>query len=110
MTILNQVDEFMTSSLPSRWLGDEHIAVYVRKGHHLINGEMINTFDVANIVQDPEHCSKGYFKAFMQKVESLDLPIYVECILNPKLVEILKRNEYSIIEHYGSIHAFKPKG
>ena len=107
-SIVEQVDEFMNSVSQNLWLDDGILAVYVRKGRHLISREVYNTFDVANIRSlEPEHLGKGYFRTFMEKVESLGLPVYVENIHNPALAEMLEKNGYTIILGHGDVCALK---
>lgn len=82
--------------------------MYIRKGRHLIGDEVLDTFDVANISTiDPEYQGKGYFKAFMLYVESFKIPVFVECIYNPKLIDMLAKNGYTIINQDHAIHAIK---
>lgn len=108
MTIYSQIDEFMESSRRNTYVSDDILRVYIRKGHHLITNEMLDTFDVANISTiDPEHQGKGYFKAFMLYVESFKIPVFVECIHNPILVDMLAKNGYTIVHQYGDVHALK---
>lgn len=107
ISIIREVDKFMASPFHNRWIEDDFISVYVRKGQHLINGKMYQTFDVANVDTKPEYQGQGHFRNFMLKVESLGLPVYVECILNPELVTMLEKHGYEIIHSYGNIHAIK---
>jgi hypothetical protein len=43
------------------------------------------------------HQGKGYFKAFMQHIESYNMPVYVENIFNPALTGMLIKNGYEKI-------------
>ncbi len=107
MSIIDEVDKFMLSSTTNKWIGDNYLMVYVRKGRRIIDGSIYNTFDVANIKNEPKFQCKGHFKAFMLKVESLDLPVFVECIHNPNLVTMLVKNGYNIIKQDYTTHAIK---
>lgn len=99
--------EFMESKLKNCWLDDGYILVYVRKGHHLIDGHVCSTFDIANVKIEKEHQGKGYFKKFIELVEGIGLLVYVETILNPNLIEMLRKHGYEIIDNHGSINAIK---
>ena len=107
MSIKEELIDFMKSKRTNAWIGDNFIQVYVRKGIHSFGGDIIKTFDVANIEQDPIHIGKGYFKSFMIQVEEVGLPIYVENIHNPKLTEMLAKNGYLILTSLYSTHAIK---
>jgi len=107
-SISEQVDDFMLSNHNNLWLNDNILSVYVRKNYRNINGVLTNTFDVANIKSiKKKYEHKGYFKAFMLKVESLGIPIVVECIHNPDLVDMLERNGYTIISSQYNTDAYK---
>jgi hypothetical protein len=106
-TITDQLDDFMESSFNNLWLNDDILSIYVRKGNHLFRGEILATLDVANIGTIPdEYKGKGHFKRFMKKAESIGLPIWVECIHNPDLVQMLVKHGYIIMDRDG-IHAVK---
>lgn len=107
MSLCDQFDQFMLSPLHNMWIGDNNIQVYIRKGYHLIHQEFLNTIDIANIQQDVEHRGKGFFKTFIQHVERYKYPVYVECIHNPRLTDMLERNGYTIIRTTGETHAIK---
>lgn len=107
-TIIEQIDEFVYSSAKNKWLSDGILEIYVRKSVRFFDNQKVTTFDVANIrTIDPEYEHKGYFRAFMEKVESIGLPVYVENIQNPYLVNILEKNGYRILTQYTSTHAIK---
>lgn len=97
-SILEQLDDFMESSARNNWLCDKHLRVYVRKGIRYIEGQMLNTVDVANIESPPKYKGKGFFKQFMLKVESLGRPIFVENIHNPNLFDMLKKHGYQEVQ------------
>lgn len=104
----NLIDEFIQSKLPCKWIEGDILAVYLRKGIHLIDGKMLDTLDVANIRSIPkEYRRQGYFKAFMLKIESYGKPVYVECIHNPSLLKMLNKHGYQTIHQDQMIHAIK---
>lgn len=107
-SIIQQVDDFIISSYTNLWLEDDILNVYVRKGKRYIEGNISETFDVANILSiNKKYEKQGYFKAFMLKVEELGMTIFVECIHNPKLTEMLQKNGYTIIKNQYECHAYK---
>lgn len=107
MSICDEVDNFMSSPTPNQWISDEFLSVYVRKSRRLFNNQLTECIDVANISNEPEHRNQGHFRAFMLKVESLGLPVYVEGIHNPELVRMLEKNGYMIIRNFSSVNAIK---
>lgn len=108
MTIVELFDGWMVSSSTNTYLDDGILDIYVRKGVHYFDGVLTHTLDVANISQiDPAYEGQGYFKRFMLHVESKGLPVYVECIHNPLLVEKLRKHGYTILHNDGSTHAIK---
>jgi hypothetical protein len=108
-SIITQVDDFITSTNRNLWLSDGILSIYVRKSKRLIGGKYIDTFDVANISTiSPIYEHKGYFKRFMEKVESVSDCVFVESIQNPQLTTTLRKNGYEIItEPYGTTNAIK---
>ncbi len=108
-SIIDQVDDFINGPARNLWLNDGILMVYVRKSRRLIGGDYVKTFDVANVAAiAPEYEHKGYFRRFMEKLESVSSCVFVECIQNPKLTDMLKKNGYTITtERYGTINAMK---
>lgn len=76
------IKEFLDSNLRNAWLETSDIKLYVRKGHHLIDGKLCQTFDVASVevVENKRGC--GIFRNTMFHVEQLGMTVYVESILN----------------------------
>ena len=108
MTIVEALHEFINSPSRNEWLISPELEVYVRKGLHAFDGQIINTFDIANIQDAPaDYKGKGHFKQFMLAAEATGLPVYVECIHNPKLTNMLEKNGYTIININSTTHAVK---
>jgi len=96
--IVEQVDDFMLSKYHNIWLDDGIVRVFVRKSRRNIKGVIHETFDIANISTIPkQYQGQGYFKNFIQKVESIGLAVYVESIHNPLLTNMLEKNGYTIM-------------
>lgn len=103
------IDEFMQSTYSCKWIENDILGVYIRKGIHLIHGKVLNTIDIANIRSIPDqYKGKGYFKSFILKIESYNKPVYVECIHNPHLLEMLTKHGYqTVVEGSHTVHAIK---
>jgi hypothetical protein len=97
MDITDVFDKFMAGEVRNAWIEDDALRVYIRKGNRYINRKHVQTIDVANIMSNPKHQGKGFFKAFMQYVESYNMPVYVENIFNPALTDMLIKNGYEKI-------------
>jgi hypothetical protein len=93
------LEEFLASNLRSVWVREPGIAVYVRKGLHVILDEGAYTLDVANVEVDEALRHKGVFKAWLAKAERLNpYPfVYVENVHNPILHDFLVREGYSTL-------------
>lgn len=97
MTCEEQLTKFLKQTIQNRmWIGDGTLNVYVRKGHHVLGGEMLETLDIANIEAEPK--GKGRFTTFLQFAENtakpLKLTILVEAILEPRLIPFLRKKGY----------------
>lgn len=102
------LEEFLNSKLRNSWLYEGPLSVYVRKGIHTIDGQTINTFDIANVSVQLEHQRQGIFKKFISRVEnSTELPIFIENILDAWLVTFFKRRGYIVFYVGGLACAIK---
>lgn len=81
------------------WIVEKHISVYVRRGVHYINEELKKCFDIANIEVDEDYQGKGIFTKFLGRVEQAakerNLVVYIENILEPRLVGFFERRGYA---------------
>lgn len=67
--------------------------LYVRHAHHVINGEVHQTFDIASV--ESKRPGRGAFTRLLeQELNDLDKTIYVESVLNPKFACWLERNGF----------------
>ena len=106
--MIEEYDAWLASSSTNSWVSDGILDIYVRKGYHFFDGVCTYTLDVANISSiEPEYEGHGHFKRFMLHVESKGHPVFVECIHNPLLVEMLEKNGYTIMVRDHSTHAIK---
>lgn len=93
--IADEISRFVDSALRNVWLEDENGKVYVRKSRRFLNGEAITTLDIASIEAIVR--GKGFFKTVRVAAENSGLSVYVENVLEPRLVDHLLRNGYTMI-------------
>lgn len=96
--------EFINSPLRNQWLQFQHIDVYVRKAHRLIEDrQRIDTLDIANIVVEEGHQGKGIFTAFLKDAEDIasevNRKVYIESILEPRLITFLNNRGYRYLKY-----------
>ena len=81
--------------------------VYVRKSKRCIGGLMIDCLDFASVEVDERHRGKGYLKKFLLRFERaagrLNRAVYVESILEPRLVPFLTRMGYKFVPNTAMI-------
>ena len=78
------LNEFLASDLRNSHVKHpEFRLLYVRKAHHMVDGAVVHTFDVANIVARRE--GRGTFgRLVAELLEIQAAPIYVECVMSPR--------------------------
>ncbi len=83
------------------WIYEKHIKVYVRKSTHLIGDKMEKCLDVGSVEVVEKYRTRGVFKAFLSRFEDearrRNRHVYVESILNPKLLNFLLGLGYQLI-------------
>lgn len=92
------IDEFINSQYRNHWLNLPKIKVYVRKSKRIIDGKIINFFDIASVEVSKTSQKKGVFTKFLQSL-LIDYPeqnLYIESILNPILFDFLERYKFKI--------------
>lgn len=94
LPITTQVGIFILTKARNAWLENKYMRVYVRRSRRMIDSVIEETFDVANISVYPKYQKQGYFKSFMQYIETLGLTIYVESLSNSELTEMLLKHGY----------------
>ena len=83
------------SSIKNVYISDTRgiVDVYVRKAHHMVNGKLISTFDIANISVDSRYQGNGIGSevfATLHKSHSRSAT-YIENVLNCELSARLKK-------------------
>lgn len=80
-----------------RTLEDQFIKAYIRMTVRRFPDETVlcSTLDIGSVDVFPQHRGKGYFRELMQFIETLPFDyVYVELVHNPRLREMLEKNEY----------------
>lgn len=85
---------FLLSPLRNAWIKEPNLKVYVRKGHHAINGAMASTFDIGSVMVEKQK-GRGTFWRFTEYLQrELDPAVfqylYVESVLNERLADSLR--------------------
>lgn len=93
-TIQEQIAEFIAGQPRNRWLLSDKFEIYVRRGYRNINGEYLNTVDVASI--ESFHPGSGGFRGLLDDIDALLVAsarpiagIFVESVLNERLAASL---------------------
>lgn len=75
--------------------------LYYRITHRAIEGKMLASIDLATIEVDDGFRGQGLFTQFLVEVEKLAVEynrvVFVESILNPKLLDFLKNQNYRVV-------------
>lgn len=75
-----------------------HVFAFMRIARHNIDGKITKTLDIGRV--ESEENNRGHFSRFLKEVERLakkhQLVVFIESILNPDLVSMLKRRGYQI--------------
>ena len=93
--------EFLASKYRNIWLELDDMRVYVRKSWRHLDGNTRRCIDVASVEVD-EYCrGQGIFTKWLAELEQIIVPdyeyVFVECVLNEKLVPHLEKLGYSAI-------------
>jgi hypothetical protein len=100
---LPTLDEFMARG-PKKFPRNSYViepgfsSLYVRWGFHLVDGDMLACFDIANA--EVEVKGKGTFKKLIAKIRANYpcVPIYAESVLNERLAKSLPRMGFKSVE------------
>jgi len=99
--------EFLESDLKNAWIENSKLRVYLRKGFHSIDGEIVSTLDVANVVVPESKRNQGIFRDFMREVEMTGYSVFVESVLNDWLPRALERRGYRVVSDVAVVSLFK---
>ncbi len=94
MTIVHSLIDFVDSSENRRWLWDDGIQAYVRKGWHVLACELRPTLDLANVQVQPAYQRSGRLRELLLAMEAQDRYhwLYVENVLSGRLGSILNKH------------------
>ncbi len=95
-------DTFIDSpKIRNIWIRERDIDVYVRRSNRLIEGNLILCLDIASVEVNENRQGQGIFKAFLYQFEKeaakMRRAVYVENILEPRLLDFLIRKGYILI-------------
>jgi hypothetical protein len=84
---------FINSRQRNQWLETDTIKIYIRKGTHMIDGNLAKTLDIANINIDETERGQGVGTMLIDWLHQQNpFPVtHVENIQNPRLYTHLKR-------------------
>lgn len=87
------------------WIYERDIAIYVRRSVRFINNEATPCLDLASVEVVEKHRGIGIFTGFLKRFEDaakqLNRAVFVESILNARLVSFLARRGY--VKHPHSV-------
>jgi hypothetical protein len=107
MTVLEKLKEFIDEGkdsgyVPPKWIDDDDMKVYVRKGRHLLKpgGKMQVCLDIASVEVDEDKRGKGIFSNFLEKAHEMNPwdATYVECVHNQDLAVFLMKSGWMMVE------------
>jgi GNAT superfamily N-acetyltransferase len=91
--------DFYKSDLRNAWIYDAapHLDVYVRHAKRMVDGKLVEMFDIASIEVVDGHRGQGIFTSFLNAAEELILPdkiIFIENVLDPRFQEFFRKQGY----------------
>lgn len=94
------LNEFLENPyLRNAWLREPFMDVYVRRGAHCLGDKHSDTFDIANVSVDDLKRGTGVFTAFLERVEELGLPVFVENVLDDRFQMFFLKRGYLVHPH-----------
>ena len=98
------LDTFLSSEFArNAWIHEHSINVYVRKSVRIIDRNPVPCLDLASVEVDEEDRENGIFAEFLNRFEreakKLNRAVYVESILNTRLIKYLEKRGYQIVPH-----------
>jgi len=94
---------FLTSTERNAWIRERYMDAYVRKSMLLIGDATVPCLDLANITIDEDKRGGGvltlFIKRFEREAKVRNSGVYVESILEPRLIPFLTKNGYAFVPH-----------
>lgn len=96
------LDQFLSEErLNNSWIREKHIDVYVRRSKRFIGNQSYSMLDVGSVEVDENFRGLGIFTAFLVRYEKeakkLKRGVYIESILNPRLLKHLLSKGYTLV-------------
>ena len=105
---MNAIITFLKSDQRNAWINVDNFSVYVRKGFHRVDNNLLKCFDIANITNNGAR-GKGKFKQLLNETKNLlesneELrdgiqAIYVESVLNNRLAISLPTMGFELVSN-----------
>jgi GNAT superfamily N-acetyltransferase len=98
---MNLTDFLQMNNLRNTWIEEHSIKVYVRKSIRYINDAPFRFLDLASVEVEEDHRGCGIFTEFLNRFEreakGVERGVYVESILNKRLIGFLKDRGYYFV-------------
>lgn len=113
------LQQFLKQSfVDNLWISEKHIKIYVRRSNRILTArtfletqKFYPCLDIASVEVSENRRGKGIFKKFLTRVErqakKLKRAVYVESILDPRLVDFLTRRGYTSAPNLRSESMYK---
>lgn len=90
-----------TDGPSNQWIRERCMNVYVRRSKRYIDEQVIECLDFATVEVDERHRGKGYLTKFLLRFEQeairLKRAVYIESILEPRLVPFFIKMGYKFV-------------
>ncbi len=94
-----QLYAFLKQAYRNKWIHDDKMKVYIRKGYHCINNKFSKTLDIASIeVFIPGNGIGTSFINIAHTINSFEAT-YIESVLNEKFLKHLLKNNWILQEN-----------
>ena len=101
LNIVQKIDTFVSAKGAvgnNSWFNRDGIEVYIRLGYHVLQSTPYQCLDLANVIVEKK--SQGHFTQFLDQLENVAAkhgkPLYVENVLNDRLVEFFVKRGYDL--------------
>ena len=109
---LQTLEEFLRRTDKCNWPGNAYVeapgfeSFYVRRTSRILNGGWVDhVLDLANITAEVP--GQGAFTKLAAELLERGIPLFVECVHNPRFVKTLERLGFTRIDQPGAPSFFK---
>ena len=92
-----------TDGPPNQWIRERCMDAYVRRSKRYIDKQTMECLDFASVEVDERHRGKGRLTKFLLRFEEeakrLGRVVYIESILEPRLVPFLAKRGYKFVSN-----------